>query len=170
MNLKKKNFAKVLNSPKHLPKIIINNFKSLEKLTKLKHPGHEVLSNLLLSKIYLKRQDFKGAVNHLSKIQLKDKDLATLGKLKNYFISVAYLGMNDKKNFQENINLLFSYGDYWSLLAHELRGHFLFAEGIYEGASKDFIKILNEQLSTPSMRQRSQEMLNNIKLNDKNNN
>ena len=144
--------------------------KELEKLTNLEHPGHEVLSNLLLSKIYLKRQDFAGAVNHLSKIQLKGKELATLGKLKHYFLSVAYLGKNDKKKFQENINLLLSYGDYWSLLAHELRGHFLFAENNLEGASKDFLKILNEQLATPSLRQRSQEMLNNIKLNDKSNN
>ena len=35
---------------------------------------------------------------------------------------------------------------------------------------KIFLKILNEQLATPSLRQRSQEMLNNIKLNDKSNN
>ena len=153
---------------------IINNdedraIKELEKLTKLGHFGHEVLSNLLLSKIYLKRQDFSGAINHLSKIQLKDKELATLGKLKHYFISVAYMGMNNKNEFQKNINLLLSYGDYWSLLGHELRGHFLFAEGNMEAASKDFNKILNEQLSTPSLRKRAQEMLNNIKLNDEGN-
>ena len=142
----------------------------LLKLSKLGHDGHEILSNLLLSKIYLKRQDFDQAVIHLSKIEINSKKLAPLKKLKDYLISVAHLGSNNQQEFQKSINQLLSYGGYWALLGHELRGHFLFAEGNYEGASKDFIKILNEQLSTPSMRQRSQEMLNNIKLNDKNNN
>ena len=38
--------------------------KELEKLSKLGHEGHEILSNLLLSKIYLKKQDFSGALSY----------------------------------------------------------------------------------------------------------
>ncbi|MBF97240.1 MAG: hypothetical protein CFH34_01102 [Alphaproteobacteria bacterium MarineAlpha9_Bin4] len=137
----------------------------LEKLSKLGHSGHEMLSNLLLSKIYLKKQDYSGAINHLSKINFKGSKLAPLEKLKHYFMSVAYLGMDNKNEFQKNINLLLSYGDYWSLLGHELRGHYFFSKGNMEAASKDFNKIINEQLSTSSLRQRAQEMLNNINLN-----
>jgi len=138
--------------------------KELEKLSKLENPGHEFLSNLLLSKIYLKRQDFSGAINYLEKLEIKDKELQPLIKLKHYFLSIAYLGLDRKEEFKKNINLLLSFGDYWSLLGHELRGHFLYLNGNYEGASKDFNKILNEQLSTQSLRQRAQEMINNIKL------
>ena len=138
--------------------------KELEKLSKLENPGHEFLSNLLLSKIYLKRQDFSGAINYLEKLEIKDKELQPLIKLKHYFLSIAYLGLDRKEEFKKNINLLLSFGDYWSLLGHELRGHFLYLNGNYEGSSKDFNKILNEQLSTQSLRQRAQEMINNIKL------
>ncbi len=141
----------------------------LKKLAKLGHRGHEILSNLLLSKIYLKRQDFEGAVNHLSKIEIKGKKLEPLKKLKNYFISVAYLGLNNQKEFQKSINELLSYGGYWALLGHELRGHFLFEKGQLLEAKKDFNKIINEQLSTQSLRARAQEMLNNINLNDEGN-
>ena len=31
--------------------------KELKKLAKLEHKGHQILSNILLSKIYLKKQD-----------------------------------------------------------------------------------------------------------------
>ena len=140
--------------------------KELEKLSNLGSPGHEFLSNLLLSKIYLKKQDFSGAIDYLEKLKIKDKELEPLIKLKHYFISVAYLGLNKEEEFKKNINLLLSFGDYWSLLGHELRGHFLYANGNFEGASKEFNKILNEQLSTQSLRQRAQEMINNIKLYD----
>ena len=140
--------------------------KELEKLSNLGSPGHEFLSNLLLSKIYLKKQDFSEAINYLEKLKIKDKELEPLIKLKHYFISVAYLGLNKEEEFKKNINLLLSFGDYWSLLGHELRGHFLYANGNFEGASKEFNKILNEQLSTQSLRQRAQEMINNIKLYD----
>ena len=137
----------------------------LKKLSKLGHNGHEILSNLLLSKIYLKRQDFEGAISHLSKIKIKSKKLEPLNKLKNYFISVAYLGLNNQKEFQKNINVMISYGGYWALLGHELRGHFLFEKGQFEEARKDFSKIMNEQLATQSLRARAQEMLNNINFN-----
>ena len=105
-------------------------------------------------------------MKYLKDIEIRDNKLETLNKLKNYFISVSYLGLSDKQNFQKSINLLLSYGDYWSLLGHELRGYFLFNEGNYKEASKDFTKILNEELSTQNQRQRSQEMLSNIKLVD----
>ena len=75
--------------------------KELTKLSKLGHNGHEILSNLLLSKIYLKKQDFQNAINHLSKIEIKSKKLDPLNKLKGYFISVAYLGLNDEKEFKK---------------------------------------------------------------------
>ena len=141
----------------------------LQKLSKLGHKGHEILSNMLLSKIYLKRQDFEGAVNHLSKIEIKGKKLEPLKKLNNYFLSVAYMGINDQNEFKKSINELLSYGGYWSLLGHELRGHFLFEKGQLAEAKKDFNKIINEQLSTQSLRARAQEMLNNINLNDEGN-
>ena len=137
----------------------------LIKLSKLGHDGHEILSNLLLSKIYLKRQDFDQAVSHLSKIEINSKKLAPLKKLKDYFISVAHLGSNNQQEFQKSINQLLSYGGYWSLLGHELRGHFLFEKGQFVESRKDFKKIMNEQLSTQSLRARAQEMLNNISLN-----
>ena len=140
--------------------------KELKKLVKLDHEGHQILSSLLLSKIYLNKQDYSGALKYLKDIEIRDNKLETLNKLKSYFISVSYLGLSDKPNFQKSINLLLSYGDYWSLLGHELRGHFLFHEGNYKEASKDFTKILNEELSTQNQRQRSQEMLSNIKLVD----
>ena len=140
--------------------------KELEKLSKLGSPGHEFLSNLLLSKIYLKKQDFSGAIDYLEKLEIKDKEIEPLIKLKYYFMSIAYLGLDKEEDFKKNINLLLSFGDYWSLLGHELRGHYLYSKGNYEGASKDFNKILNEQLSTQSLRQRAQEMINNIELYD----
>ena len=143
--------------------------KELEKLSKLDHTGHQVLSNFLLSKIYLKRQDFSAALKHLEKIEINNKELASLNKLKNYFMSVAYLGLNKKDEFLKQINLLLAYGDYWSLLAHELRGHFLYSEGNLEASTKDFNKILNEQLSTVSMRERALEMINTIKMRDEGN-
>lgn len=141
----------------------------LAKLSKLGHGGHEILSNLLLSKIYLKKQDFQAAISHLSKIEIKTKKLDPLNKLKDYFISVAYLGSNNEKEFKKSINLLISHGGYWSLLGHELRGHFSFEQGNLIAAEKDFKKIINEQLSTQSLRARAQEMLNNINLNDEGN-
>ena len=143
--------------------------KELEKLSKLGHAGHEVLSNLLLSKIYLKKQDFQGAVKHLLKIEIKSNKLKSLKKLQNYFMAVAYLGLNNQQEFQKSINVLLSNSGYWSLLGHELRGHFLFRQGNLVEARKDFNKIINEQLSTQTLRARSQEMLKNIDLNDKNN-
>ncbi len=144
--------------------------RELEKLSRLGHSGHEILSNLLLSKIYLKRQNFSKAATHLESIEIKDKELKGLEKLKYYFISVAYLGMNKKEDFEKNINKLLAYGDYWALLGHELRGHYLYEEGSLEAANKDFNKILNEQLSTASLRMRAQEMINNIKLSYEENN
>ena len=138
----------------------------LEKLSKLGHVGHEILSNLLLSKIYLKNQDFQGAINHLLKIEIKSKKLNPIKQLKNYFISVAYLGVNNKQEFQKSINLLISHGGYWALLGHELRGHFLFGQGNFIEARKDFNKIINEQLATQTLRARAQEMLKTINLND----
>ena len=77
-------------------------------MSKLGHSGHEILSNLLLSKIYLKKQDFQAAINHLSKIEIKSKKLDPLNKLQDYFMSVAYLGLNNEKEFKKSINLLIS--------------------------------------------------------------
>ena len=107
-------------------------------MSKLGHSGHEILSNLLLSKIYLKKQDFQAAINHLSKIEIKSKKLAPLNKLKDYFMSVAYLGLNNEKEFKKSINLLISYGGYWSLLGHELRGHFSFEKRKFDSGKKRF--------------------------------
>ena len=143
--------------------------EELTKLSKLGHSGHEILSNLLLSKIYLKKQDFQAAINHLSKIEIKSKKLDPLNKLQDYFMSVAYLGLKNEKEFKKSINLLISHGGYWSLLGHELRGYFFLEQGNLIAAEKDFNKIINEQLSTQTLRARAQEMINNINLNDEGN-
>ncbi len=140
----------------------------LEKLGKLKHDGHDILSNLLLAKVYLNKQNFKSALKYLLKIEVKNRKLDPLEKIKNYFIAVAYLGIDDQQEFKKYTNLLLSYGDYWSLLGHELRGHSLFINKNYDAALKDFNKVLNEQLSTQPLRDRAQEMINNIKLNNEN--
>ena len=58
--------------------------------------------------------------------------------MKGYFISVAYLGLNDEKEFKKSINSLISYGGYWSLLGHELRGHFSLGREILIKSRKRF--------------------------------
>ena len=78
--------------------------------------------------------------------------------------------LNNKKNFDMYTNQLLSFGGMWALLAHELRGHFQYANKDYENAFKNFSKIIQNQQSTVSIRNRAQEMIDNINLYyDKNN-
>ena len=94
----------------------------------------------------------------------KAKDI----RLSGYLIEIMSI-VNTENEFKKSINLLISRGGYWSLLGHELRGHFYLKQGNLIEAGKDFNKIINEQLSTQPLRARAQEMLNNINLNDEGN-
>ena len=74
-------------------------------------------------------------------------------------MSIAYLGLDKEEDFKKNINLLLSFGEYWSLLGHELRGHYLYSKGNFEGASRILIRYqMNSFLPSP-LRQRAQEMI-----------
>ena len=71
---------------------------------------------------------------------------------------------NNKKSFDSLTNELLSFGGMWALLAHELRGHLYFANKDYENSLKNFKKIIQNQQSTQSIRNRAQEMIDNINL------
>ena len=142
----------------------------LEKLVKLKNSDYRNLSNLLLFKLQFQNNEFEESLVSLGYIEDNSKGNSYLGKITKYYYSQVFMELNNKKNFDMYTNQLLSFGGMWALLAHELRGHFQYANKDYENAFKNFSKIIQNQQSTVSIRNRAQEMIDNINLYyDKNN-
>ena len=142
----------------------------LKKLTKLKNKDYRNLSNLLLFKLQFQNNEFQESLDTLRYIEENSADNSYLGKIIKYYYSQVFMEQNNKKNFDIYTNELLSFGGMWALLAHELRGHLQFANKDYENALKNFSKILQNQQSTVSIKNRAQEMIDNINLYyDKNN-
>ena len=142
----------------------------LRKLAKLKNKDYRNLSNLLLFKLQFQNNEFEESLKTLRYIEDNSKSNSYLGKIIKYYYSQVYLEQNNKNDFDLYTNELLSFGGMWALLAHELRGHLQFANKDYENALKNFSKILKNQQSTVSIKNRAQEMIDNINLYyDKNN-
>ena len=142
----------------------------LKKLAKLKNKDYRNLSNLLLFKLQFENNEFEESLKTLGNIKKNSKSNSYLDKIVNYYYSQVFMEQNNKKNFEIYTNELLSFGGMWALLAHELRGHFQFANKDYESAQKNFNKIIQNQQSTASIKNRAQEMIDNINLYyDKNN-
>jgi len=142
----------------------------LRKLAKLKNKDYRNLSNLLLFKLQFQNNEFEESLKTLRYIEDNSKSNSYLGKIIKYYYSQVYLEQNNKNDFDIYTNELLSFGGMWALLAHELRGHLQFANKDYENALKNFSKILKNQQSTVSIKNRAQEMIDNINLYyDKNN-
>ncbi len=142
----------------------------LEKLVKLKNSDYRNLSNLLLFKLQFQNKEFEESLVSLGYIEDNSKGNSYLGKITKYYYSQVFMELNNKKNFDIYTNQLLSFGGMWALLAHELRGHFQYANKDFENALKNFSKIIQNQQSTVSIRNRAQEMIDNINLYyDKNN-
>ena len=142
----------------------------LRKLAKLKNKDYRNLSNLLLFKLQFQNNEFEESLKTLRYIEDNSKSNSYLGKIIKYYYSQVYLEQNNKNDFDIYTNELLSFGGMWALLAHELRGHLQFANKDYENAFKNFSKILKNQQSTVSIKNRAQEMIDNINLYyDKNN-
>ena len=142
----------------------------LKKLAKLKNKDYRNLSNLLLFKLQFQNNKFEESLKTLRYIEDNSKSNSYLGKIIKYYYSQVYLEQNNKNDFDIYTNELLSFGGMWALLAHELRGHLQFANKDYENALKNFSKILKNQQSTVSIKNRAQEMIDNINLYyDKNN-
>ena len=136
----------------------------LKKLAKLKNKDYRNLSNLLLFKLQFQNNEFEESLETLKFIEDNSKGNSYLGKLIKYYYSQVFMEQNNKKNFDLSTNELLSFGGMWALLAHELRGHFQFANKDYGNALKNFNKIIQNQQSTVSIRSRAQEMIDNINL------
>ena len=142
----------------------------LKKLSKLKNKDYKNLSNLLLFKLQFQDNELEESLKTLRLIEENSSDNSYLAKITKYYYSQVFMEQNNKKNFDIYTNELLSYGGMWALLAHELRGHLQFANKDYESALKNFNKIIQNQQSTVSIRNRAQEMIDNINLYyDKNN-
>ena len=142
----------------------------LKKLAKLKNKDYRNLSNLLLFKLQFQNNEFEESLKTLRYIEDNSKGNSYLDKIIKYYYSQVFMEQNNKKNFDIYTNELLSFGGMWALLAHELRGHFQYANKDYENALKNFNKIIQNQQSTVSIRNRAQEMIDNINLYyDKNN-
>ena len=142
----------------------------LKKLAKLKNKDYKNLSNLLLFKLQFQNNEFEESLDTLRYIEDNTEGNGYLGKIIKYYYSQVFMEQNNKKNFDIYTNELLSFGGMWALLAHELRGHFQFANKDYKNAFKNFNKIIQNQQSTVSIRNRAQEMIDNINLYyDKNN-
>ena len=142
----------------------------LKKLAKLKNKDYRNLSNLLLFKLQFQNNEFEESLKTLSYIENNSKGNSYLDKIIKYYYSQVFMEQNNKMNFDMYTNQLLSFGGMWALLAHELRGHFQYANKEYENALKNFNKIIQNQQSTVSIRNRAQEMIDNINLYyDKNN-
>ena len=142
----------------------------LEKLVKLKNKDYRNLSNLLLFKLQFQNNEFEESLVTLRYIEENSKGNSYLNKIIKYYYSQVFMEQNNKKNFDIYTNQLLAFGGMWALLAHELRGHFQFANKDYENSLKNFSKIIQNQQSTVSIRNRAQEMIDNINLYyDKNN-
>ena len=136
----------------------------LRKLAKLKNKDYRNLSNLLLFKLQFQNNEFEESLKTLRYIEDNSKSNSYLGKIIKYYYSQVYLEQNNKNDFDLYTNELLSFGGMWALLAHELRGHLQFANKDYENALKNFSKILKNQQSTVSIKNRAQEMIDNINL------
>jgi len=142
----------------------------LKKLAKLKNKDYRNLSNLLLFKLQFQNNELTESLKTLRLIEDNSKGNVYLDKIIKYYYSQVFMEQNNKKNFDIYTNELLSFGGMWALLAHELRGHFQFANKDYENALKNFNKIIQNQQSTISIKNRAQEMIDNINLYyDKNN-
>ena len=142
----------------------------LKKLAKLKNKDYRNLSNLLLFKLQFQNNEFEESLKTLSYIENNSKGNSYLDKIIKYYYSQVFMEQNNKMNFDMYTNQLLSFGGMWALLAYELRGHFQYASKDYENALKNFNKIIQNQQSTVSIRNRAQEMIDNINLYyDKNN-
>ena len=142
----------------------------LRKLAKLKNKDYRNLSNLLLFKLQFQNNEFEESLKTLNYIENNSKGNSYLDKIIKYYYSQVFMEQNNKMNFDVYTNQLLSFGGMWALLAHELRGHFQYASKDYENAFKNFNKIIQNQQSTVSIRNRAQEMIDNINLYyDKNN-
>ena len=114
--------------------------------------------------------ELEEALETLSLIEDNSKGNSYLDKITKYYYSQVFMEQNNNKKFDIYTNELLSFGGMWALLAHELRGHHQFANKEYENALKNFNKIFQNQQSTVSIRNRAQEMIDNINLYyDKNN-
>ena len=142
----------------------------LKKLVKLKNKDYKNLSYLLLFKLQFQKNEFEESLKTLRLIEENSKGNSYLDKITKYYYSQVFMEQNNKKNFDIYTNELLSYGGMWAQLAHELRGHLHFANKDYESALKNFNKIIQNQQSTVSIRNRALEMIDNINLYyDKNN-
>ncbi len=142
----------------------------LKKLAKLKNKDYRNLSNLLIFKLQFQNNEFEESLKTLRLIEDNSKGNGYLNKIIKYYYSQVFMEQNNKKNFDIYTNELLSFGGMWALLAHELRGHLQFANKDYENALKNFNKIIQNQQSTISIKNRAQEMIDNINLYyDKNN-
>ena len=142
----------------------------LKKLAKLKNKDYRNLSNLLLFKLQFQNNEFEESLKTLRYIEDNSKGNSYLGKIIKYYYSQVFMEQNNKTNFDIYTNELLSFGGMWALLSHELRGHYQYANEDYENAIKNFNKIIQNQQSTVSIRNRAQEMIDNINLfYDKNN-
>ena len=172
-NYKDKEIEKVSNYYIKILSIIESDPKraksELEKLVKLKNSDYRNLSNLLLFKLQFQNNEFEESLVSLGYIEDNSKDNSYLGKIIKYYYSQVFMELNNKKNFDMYTNQLLSFGGMWALLAHELRGHLQFANKDYGRALKNFNKIIQNQQSTISIKNRAQEMIDNINLHyDKN--
>ena len=173
-NYKNKEIDKVSNYYIKILSIIESDPKraetELKKLVKLKNKDYRNLSNLLLFKLQFQNNEFEEALKTLKYIEDNSKANSYLGKIIRYYYSQVFMEQNNKKDFDIYTNELLSFGGMWALLAHELRGHVQYANEDYENALKNFNKIVQNQQSTVSIRNRAQEMIDNINLYyDKNN-
>ena len=173
-NYKNKEIDKVSNYYIKILSIIESDPKraesELKKLVKLKNKDYRNLSNLLLFKLQFQNNELEEALGTLSLIEDNSKGNSYLDKITKYYYSQVFMEQNNNKKFDIYTNELLSLGGMWALLAHELRGHHQFANKEYENALKNFNKIIQNQQSTVSIRNRAQEMIDNINLYyDKNN-
>ena len=142
----------------------------LKKLAKLKNKDYRNLSNLLLFKLQFQNNEFEESLKTLKYIEENSKGNSYMDKIIKYYYSQVFMEQNNKNNFDLYTNEMLTFGGMWALLAHELRGHYQYANKDYENALKNFSKIIQNQQSTVSIRNRAQEMIDNINLYyDKNN-
>ena len=135
-----------------------------------KNKDYKNLSNLLLFKLQFQNNELEESLKTLKLIEDNVKGNSTLNKIIKYYYSQVFMEQNNKKSFDLLTNELLSFGGMWALLSHELRGHLYFFNKDYENALKNFRKIIQNQQSTISIRNRAQEMIDNINLHyDKNN-
>lgn len=136
----------------------------LDKLSKLKHSGVNALGQIISLKINLKNKDFSKVEFNIENLEENYEKTPNLQKLIDYYIAQSYLEMNNKSKLEKKVNNLLKHGGVWALLGLEVRGHYYYQIGDYDNALKNFNKIVNEQVSTNSIRSRATEMINNIYL------